>query len=77
MRINYDTFMKDNKDRIKRIRLLWNLKRLPRLRPRDPEEELVLRLMGYNRWRKELEEGKIIEISPKKYKIVLNPSNKH
>ncbi|NVM02307.1 MAG: hypothetical protein HWN67_08215 [Candidatus Helarchaeota archaeon] len=69
--------MKNNEYKIKRLRFLWNLKRLPRRRPRDPEEELVLRLMGYNRWRKELEEGKLIELSPKKYKIVINPSTIH
>jgi len=61
--------MKNNGYKIKRLRLLRNSKRLPRRRPRDPEEEMVLRLMAYNRWKKELEEGKLIEISSKKYKI--------
>ena len=47
-----------------------NSERLPRRKPRDPEEELVLRIMAYNRWKKELAEGKLIEISPKYYKIM-------
>ena len=70
MKINYDEYMKKNRTKFKHLRLLLNTKRLPRRRPRDPEEELVLRIMAYNRWKKEIVEGKLIIISPKRYKIV-------
>jgi hypothetical protein len=70
MKINYDEFTENNQPIFKRLRLLLNSKRLPRRRPRDPEEELVLRLMAYYRWQKELKEGNIIEETPRRYKIV-------
>ncbi|MHA1301543.1 MAG: hypothetical protein ACTSO9_19140 [Candidatus Helarchaeota archaeon] len=63
--------MKNNKRRFKRLRFFLNEKRLPRLRLRDPDEELVFMLMAFKRWKKEMEQGNLIEISPKKFKIVV------
>jgi hypothetical protein len=70
MKIDYDSYMQENKLKFKRLRLLLDSKRLPRRRPRDPEEELVLRILAYRRWNKELEEGRLIEVSPRRYRIL-------
>jgi hypothetical protein len=70
MEIEYDSYMEANRTKFKRLRLSLNLERLPRRRPRDPEEDLVLMILAYRRWNKELQEGKIIEVSPNHYLIV-------
>lgn len=70
MKINYDTYMKENEEKFTRLRLLSNPKRLPRRRPRDPEEEFVLILMAYRRWKKEIDKGGLIEKPPNKYIIL-------
>jgi len=70
MKINYDEYIENNQLKFKRLRLLLKPEHLPRRRPRDPEEELVLRLMASYRWQNELKEGKIIEKSPRRYKII-------
>ncbi|MHA1649308.1 MAG: hypothetical protein ACTSYB_03860 [Candidatus Helarchaeota archaeon] len=71
MKINYDKYMKENHRRIVRLRLSMNLKRLSRRKPRDPEEELVLRIMAYRRWEKQISEGKIIKVGPRRYRICI------
>ncbi len=70
MKINFDTYIKENKQKFTRLRLLSNPKRLPRRRPRDPEEEFILILMAYRRWKKEIDEGRLLEKSPKRYIIL-------
>jgi len=63
--------MKENHRRIVRLQLSRHLKRLPRRKSRDPEEELVLRIMAYRRWEKEVSEGKIIKVGPRRYRICI------
>ena len=70
MKINYDTYMKENQHKFTCLRLLSNPKRLPRRRPRDPEEEFVLILMAYRRWKREIDKGFIKEKSPRRYIIL-------
>lgn len=62
--------MKKYRNKFRKLRLSLNLERLPRRRPRDPEEELVFMIMANRRWKRELAEGKLVEISPKKYTIL-------
>ena len=69
LEINYDSYMETNRNKFRQLCLALNSQRLPRRRPRDPEEELVLLIMAYRRWNRELREGKIIEISPNYYLI--------
>lgn len=47
------------------------LKRLPRTRPRDPEEERVLNLLVRLRWQKWLASGKVQILSPRRWKMNL------
>ena len=68
--IDYETYIKEEYFKLKKLRLSLNLKRLPRRRPRDPDEEIVLMILARQRWQKELEEGKLQEISPKEYIIL-------
>lgn len=70
MKIDYDIYMKEEYVRLKKLRLSMNLERQPRRRPRDPDEELVLMILARARWQRELKEGKLKEISPKKYIIL-------
>lgn len=69
MEINYDVYMETNRKKFRQLCLALNSKRLPRRRPRDPEEELVLMIMAYRRWNREVREGKILEVSPNYYLI--------
>ena len=61
--------METNRKKFRQLCLALNSPRLPRRRPRDPEEELVLLIMAYRRWNRELREGKIIALTPNHYLI--------
>ena len=69
MKVNYDTYMNKNKRRFVRLRLLLKKEPLSRRRPRDPEETTILQIMAARRWQKELETGRLLEVSPKRYRI--------
>lgn len=47
------------------------LKRLPRTRPRDPEEERVLSLLVRLRWKRWIESGKLVILSPRRWRLHL------
>lgn len=47
------------------------LKRLPRTRPRDPDEERALSLIVQNRWRRWLETGKLTILEPRRWRLRL------
>ncbi|MDW8321271.1 MAG: hypothetical protein RMM08_07900 [Armatimonadota bacterium] len=47
------------------------LRRLPRARPRDPEEEQVLSLLVRLRWKRWIESGTVEILSSRRWKIKL------
>lgn len=47
------------------------LKRLPRTRPRDPDEERALSLIVQNKWRRWLETGKLTILEPRHWRLRL------
>lgn len=47
------------------------LKRLPRTRPRDPEEEQVLSLLVRLRWKRWRESGKVEILHPRRWRLRL------
>lgn len=47
------------------------LKRLPRTRPRAPDEERALSLIVQNRWKRWLETGKLTILSPRRWRLRL------
>ncbi|GBC97491.1 hypothetical protein HRbin16_03314 [bacterium HR16] len=47
------------------------LKRLPRTRPRDPEEERVLSLLVRLRWKRWIESGKLVILGPRRWRLQL------
>lgn len=69
MRVNFDRYWKEKRKKFIQKHYLLEPDYLPRRRPRDPEEEFILCLMAKRRWEKELKEGKLIKISPKRYRI--------
>jgi len=66
--INYDEHVKRRSEfTLKRLRAGW--RRLPRRRPRDPEEEQVLLKMALERKRRWLETGKLEILGPREYRL--------
>ena len=70
MKVNYDEYITKNKGKFTRLRLMLKQDPQPRRRPRDPDEELILRRMALRRWQKELKDGNIIKLSPCRYRII-------
>jgi hypothetical protein len=52
------------------------LKRLPRPRPRDPQEEEVLNRLAHLRWNRWLQNGTIVILAPRRWRLNLPPSDK-
>ncbi|MHA1266331.1 MAG: hypothetical protein ACTSRS_13950 [Candidatus Helarchaeota archaeon] len=69
MKIKYEEYSEVVRKKLIRLRLSVNSKRLPRRRPRDPEEELVLLIMADRRWKNELKKGRILKIGVRRYRI--------
>jgi hypothetical protein len=66
--INYDEHVKRRGEFTrKRLRARW--RRLPRRRPRDPEEERLLLKMALERKRRWLETGKLEILGPREYRL--------
>jgi hypothetical protein len=51
------------------------LKRLPRTRPRDPEEEQLLRLLAQLRWNRWIQSGTLVILAPRRWRLNLPPQN--
>lgn len=47
------------------------LKRLPRTRPRDPEEERLLSLLVHLRWNRWIASGKLVILGPRRWRLQL------
>jgi hypothetical protein len=69
IKVDYDEYMKKNKIKFHKMRLKLNLKRQPRTRPRDPDEERILMRLALIRWKREIEDGKLIKMGPRKYQV--------
>ena len=66
--MNYDDYIKRRGEfTLKRLRAGW--RRLPRRRPRDPEEERLLLKMAMERKRRWLETGKLEILGPREYRL--------
>ena len=66
--INYDEHVKRRSEfTLKRLRAGW--RRLPRRRPRDPEEERILLKMALERKRRWLRTGKLEILGPREYRL--------
>lgn len=61
---------------LRRLSRLPGWKRLPRTRPRDPEEEKILIRITLNRFRRWLETGKLQVISPRKWRFRIDYKTK-
>ena len=68
-KINYDEYMREKKDKFFELRAIMGWRRGARRKPRDPEERTALRQMDYERYRKWIESGQLVEVSPRKYKM--------
>ena len=66
--INYDEHAKQRGE-FTRQRLRAGWRRLPRQRPRDPEEERLLLKMALERKRRWLETGKLEILGPREYRL--------
>lgn len=51
------------------------LKRLPRTRPRDAEEEQVLNRLAHLRWNRWLQNGTLVILAPRRWRLNLPPEN--
>jgi hypothetical protein len=51
------------------------LKRMPRTRPRDPEEEQVLNRLAHLRWNRWLQNGTLVILAPRRWRLNLPPEN--
>jgi hypothetical protein len=67
----FDDFVKEKRTKFFALRAKLGLRRMPRRRPRSPEKSIALTLMDKARWEHWVQEGKIIEIGPRRYVINL------
>jgi hypothetical protein len=51
------------------------LKRMPRTRPRDAEEEQVLNRLAHLRWNRWLQNGTLVILAPRRWRLNLPPEN--
>ena len=66
-KINYDDFLRAKKDKYFKVPALLGRKRSAKRRPRDPEEREALMWLDYQRYRRWLKNGDIVEVSKRKY----------
>ena len=52
-----------------------DLKRMARTRPRDPEEEQVLSRLAHLRWNRWLQNGTLVILAPRRWRLNLPPEN--
>ena len=72
-RINYDTYRQEKGAELQHERVaLMNRfpKRLPRQRPRDPEEEALLGRLIDARYRRLLETGELVHLGPRRWRWI-------
>ena len=67
IKINYDEFTKQKKDKFFKVPALLGRKRAAKRRPRNPEERDALMLLDYQRYLQWLKNGDLIEVSNRKY----------
>jgi len=51
------------------------LKRMPRTRPRDADEEQVLNRLAHLRWNRWLQNGTLVILAPRRWRLNLPPEN--
>jgi len=51
------------------------LKRMPRTRPRDAEEEQVLNRLAHLRWNRWLQNGTLVILAPRRWRLNPPPEN--
>ncbi|MEM2988640.1 MAG: hypothetical protein QXU06_01840 [Candidatus Bathyarchaeia archaeon] len=69
MRIEYEEYARNRAKFIKEILTRGGLERLPSRRRRDEEEEDLLTHLDALRWRRLEEEGRIIYLGDRRYRI--------
>lgn len=70
--MDYDQHRKENYTKFALKRLRAGLRRGPRRRPRDSEEELVLLKMARHRRRAWLASGRLVVLGPRQYRLNLD-----
>jgi len=70
--MDYDKHRKENQVKFTLKRLRAGLRRAPRRRSRDPEEELVLLKMARHRRQAWLASGKLEVLGPRQYRLNLD-----
>ena len=66
-KINFDEYIREKKEKYFAARARLGGRRGARRKPRNPEERKALMKMDYLRWRKWLEDGTLVIVSPRKY----------
>ena len=69
--MRYDEYVRRNREKFTRIRLRLRPTRLPRRRPRDPEEERVLIKLAKAKRERWLREGKLQILGERHYRLRL------
>lgn len=72
MRIRWDELRARRKEQLVDLMERGELKRLPRTRPRDPEEEQVLSRLVRLRWKRWIESGKVVILDPRRWRLRLD-----
>lgn len=70
-KINYDEFMKWKKKNFFDLPAKLGRRRMPSRKPRNPEEREALMRMDMERYKKWIDEGILVEVSPKKYIVII------
>ena len=71
-KLNYDEYIEKMRKRSLRLRMASDAcrdKPLHSGKARDPEENVVLFLLDYNRWQKALASGEIEKLGPRRYRM--------
>jgi hypothetical protein len=66
-KINYDDFIKAKKEKYFDVPAKLGRRRSVKKKPRNPEERNALMKLDYLRYRKWIEKGDLIEVTPRKY----------
>jgi len=70
-RYNYDTFVREKKEKYFALRAKLERKHLPRSRPRENDERNFLILRDRKRWQNWIKTGKLKELAPRCWRIKL------
>lgn len=71
-RKRWDELQAQRKEHLVAMMERGELKRLPRTRPRDVEEEQVLSLLVRLRWKRWVESGKVVILGPRRWRLFLD-----